>query len=128
MTPEDASMPCRLPSYIPLLSMPRSTPEAITIEYTNHRGETAYRDIVPEKLRYGRSPFHEGEQWFLEGKDIFKQADRSFACCDIHYWGTLGSRRLEPAAVAKAVTSLWLAIVGLLLAALIASNLWWLSR
>jgi predicted DNA-binding transcriptional regulator YafY len=59
---------------------------AVAIRYTNHRGETAWRIIIPHRLRFGSSPWHVGEQWFLEALDVAKGEDRSFALADIHEW------------------------------------------
>lgn len=60
--------------------------QAVVILYTNHRGETAERTVVPRALRFGRSPWHDGEQWFLDAFDLERDAERSFAVRDIHRW------------------------------------------
>ncbi len=57
--------------------------DTLYIEYTNHRGETAVRRVEPRNLRYGRSAFHTGCQWFLEAYDAERAAERSFAVLDI---------------------------------------------
>ena len=59
---------------------------AVTINYTNYRGETADRLIVPIRLRYASTEWHPGEQWLLDAFDIEKDAERSFAMRDIHLW------------------------------------------
>lgn len=59
---------------------------AVRILYTNHRGETALRRIVPESIRFGSSEWHPEPQWLLEAMDEEKGAARSFAMKDIRAW------------------------------------------
>lgn len=47
--------------------------------YTNYKGETAKRRLVPVNIFYGTSEFHEGEQWFIRGWCLDRQAFRDFA-------------------------------------------------
>jgi predicted DNA-binding transcriptional regulator YafY len=60
---------------------------AVIIRYTNYRGETADRKIVPKTIRFASTEWHPEPQWLLDAFDIEKQADRSFAMRDIHHWG-----------------------------------------
>lgn len=60
--------------------------QVVLIEYTNYRGERSHRRIQPLRLWFGVSHFHQGEQWFVEARDLDKEAVRSFACKDIHSW------------------------------------------
>lgn len=59
----------------------------VTITYTNHRGETSDREIVPKKIWFGSTKYHEEEQWLLDANDLDKKAKRTFAVKDIHKWG-----------------------------------------
>jgi len=59
----------------------------VRILYTNYRGETAYRHIVPEKIWFGATQWHSEEQWLLDAHDIEKNALRNFAIKDIEKWG-----------------------------------------
>jgi predicted DNA-binding transcriptional regulator YafY len=59
---------------------------AVQIHYTNHRGETARRRIIPHQIRFGASEWHPREQWLLDAYDVDKQAERSFALADIREW------------------------------------------
>jgi predicted DNA-binding transcriptional regulator YafY len=59
---------------------------AIEIVYTNHRGETATRTILPILLWFGTSEWHSEEQWFLDAFDYGKNAQRTFAVRDIKAW------------------------------------------
>ncbi len=57
----------------------------VSFTYTNWRGETKKRTVVPISIRFGISDYHEGEQWFLVAFDIEKGdlAIREFAMKDI---------------------------------------------
>lgn len=58
--------------------------KAITIDYTNHRGERATRRIVPVYLWWGFTDWHPTEGWLLHAFDLDKQAYRDFAWSGIH--------------------------------------------
>lgn len=58
----------------------------VRILYTNHRGETAWRRIVPKRIWLGKTEWHPQEQWLLEAFDVEKQADRDFAMKEIKEW------------------------------------------
>ena len=58
----------------------------IAVRYTNWRGETRIRRVVPLRIFWGKSPFHEGEQWFMECHDVeHGYADRHFALKDCDF-------------------------------------------
>jgi len=57
--------------------------KVVQIVYTNYRGETAVRRVVPEQLVFKGSEWHGDEQWLLEAYDLDKGALRSFALKDI---------------------------------------------
>lgn len=59
---------------------------AIEILYTNYRGETARRRVVPATLRFGATQYHPTPQWLLDAFDVEKQAERTFAMIDIQEW------------------------------------------
>jgi predicted DNA-binding transcriptional regulator YafY len=61
----------------------------VEIRYTNHRGETAIRRILPFHIWFGKSPWHENEQWFLDAVDQEKDELRSFALSDISSWRSI---------------------------------------
>jgi hypothetical protein len=42
------------------------TESVVIIRYTNYRGETADRRIVPICIRYGSTQWHPEPQWLLE--------------------------------------------------------------
>lgn len=60
--------------------------KAVKISYTNYRGETGVRRIVPLKVEFLSNAWHKEKQWCLIAYDLDKQANRTFACKDIHSW------------------------------------------
>lgn len=58
----------------------------VVINYTNWKGVTALRRIIPKKIFFGSTEWHKEEQWLLEALDVDKNADRSFAVKDIKSW------------------------------------------
>lgn len=62
----------------------------IWIDYTNYRGERAWREIEPTEARpalwFGRTEWHPADQWLLAAFDIEKRAVRDFAVASIHAW------------------------------------------
>ncbi len=60
--------------------------EVVAIVYTNYRGETAERQIVPQKLWFGSTEYHPEKQWLLDAFDVDKNAERTFAVKDIENW------------------------------------------
>jgi hypothetical protein len=59
---------------------------SITIQYTNYRGETGMRHIVPINIQFTATEHHPEPQWILEALDLDKNANRSFAIKDILKW------------------------------------------
>jgi hypothetical protein len=59
---------------------------AVLILYTNYRGETSLRRVIPKGIRFAASEWHPEEKWLLDAFDIDKHAERSFAIKDIHEW------------------------------------------
>ena len=58
----------------------------VKIVYTNYKGETSIRTIIPIEVFFGSNEWHTEEQWLLRAMDAEKQAERTFAMKDIHYW------------------------------------------
>jgi predicted DNA-binding transcriptional regulator YafY len=63
---------------------------AVTFAYTNHRGEKSRRRVVPSGIRFGSTQYHAAPQWLLEGFDLDRQAERTFAMQDVEDWLPLG--------------------------------------
>lgn len=57
---------------------------SLWIDYTNHRGERAWREIRPLAVRFGSSEWHPAQQYLLGAWDVEKGAERTFAMKDIH--------------------------------------------
>lgn len=60
--------------------MPEPT---LTITYTNWRGETATRRIVPVKFYFGDTSWHPKPQWLLRALDVDRGLERDFAVSGI---------------------------------------------
>ena len=58
----------------------------VNIVYTNYRGETRLRQIIPKRIWFGCTEWHSEEQWLLDAYDVNKQCGRSFALKDIRAW------------------------------------------
>lgn len=56
---------------------------AIKVRYTNYRGETATRSIVPMEIYWGKTEYHPHDQWLLRVFDVEKDAERVYAFKDI---------------------------------------------
>ena len=59
--------------------------EVVTMQYTNYKGVTAARSIIPTELLFGTTEFHKDPQWLLKAFDIDKQANRVFALRDTNF-------------------------------------------
>lgn len=57
--------------------------DAISLVYTNYRGETSVRRVIPKRIWFGATDWHPEDQWMLDAVDLDKQAERSFALKDI---------------------------------------------
>ena len=60
--------------------------EKVTILYTNWKGETKYRNIIPMSVEFKATQWHPEEQWILNAMDVDKNAQRAFAIKDIKEW------------------------------------------
>lgn len=60
--------------------------QVVEILYTNYRGETSRRKILPEKIWFGSTDWHPEPQWLIDAHDIEKGAQRNFAIKDIQEW------------------------------------------
>lgn len=63
------------------------------IDYTNHRGERASRTVCPQRIFWGKTEWHPQRQWLLDAWDYEKNADRTFACAQIHSWRSVGAKQ-----------------------------------
>jgi len=70
------------------------------VYYTNHRGETAWRRIIPCGIpRFGVSEFHKEPQWLVEVWDCDKKAGRTYAMDGISAWSKFDANVEDAAAL-----------------------------
>ena len=62
--------------------------KTVRILYKNYKGETGWRLIVPETVRFASNEWHPQAQWLLDAFDLEKGAPRSFAMSEIREWKT----------------------------------------
>lgn len=58
----------------------------INILYTNHRGETAIRRVIPLELVLMSTEYHPKVQWLLRAVAVDRGEERHFACQNIRAW------------------------------------------
>lgn len=58
----------------------------VKILYTNWKGVTSYRNIIPESIEFKATEWHPEVQWILNAFDVEKNAIRGFALKDIKEW------------------------------------------
>ena len=58
----------------------------VNIIYTNWKGETRKRTILPIRIEFKSTIWHPEEQWILVALDLEKGEERSFAIKDIKKW------------------------------------------
>jgi hypothetical protein len=59
-----------------------STEAPVTLTYTNWKGETAQRRIIPRRIWFGSTAWHPEPQWILTALDVDKDKERHFALKD----------------------------------------------
>ena len=52
---------------------------AMTFTYTNWRGETAPRRVLPLRVRWGTTEWHPDAQWLMDATDLDRNTLRTFA-------------------------------------------------
>ena len=60
--------------------------EIVTFTYTNYKGKTSVRRVIPHTLGFKSSSWHPEEQWILLAIDLNKGELREFAMKDIKDW------------------------------------------
>lgn len=58
----------------------------VAILYTNYRGDTSLRRVLPKKVWFGGTDWHPEPQWLLDAEDVDRGVDRTFALKDIRAW------------------------------------------
>ena len=54
----------------------------VTLTYTNWKGETAERTIIPRRIWWGSTEWHPEPQWLLTAFDVDKGSERDFSLKD----------------------------------------------
>lgn len=60
--------------------------QKVKIRYTNWKGNTSSRTIIPKELLYESNQWHKEDQWFILAWDCDKKGLRKFAIKDIKKW------------------------------------------
>ncbi len=60
--------------------------KTVKILYTNWKGETRERSIIPISIEYKSTEWHKEKQWILNALDTEKNEQRGFAIVDIKKW------------------------------------------
>ena len=60
----------------------------VYILYTNYKGETQTRHVVPKAMLFTSTSWHPEDQWCLLAYDLDKEQDRFFTLKDVHKWWT----------------------------------------
>lgn len=58
----------------------------VSIVYTNYKGITSIRQIIPKEILFGHNEWHAEDQWLMIAYDIQKRDERTFALKDIKAW------------------------------------------
>jgi hypothetical protein len=69
--------------------------KVMTAHYTNHRGESGTRRIVPTRIRWGSTAWHTRPQWLMDAFDLDKGAERTFALAKMTMFGESGIERRQ---------------------------------
>ena len=64
---------------------------SVVLLYTNHRGETAMRRVLPMAVVFSATEWYPEEQWLLIAYDFDRRDQRHFAMRQIHGWAFSGS-------------------------------------
>lgn len=58
----------------------------VNLVYTNYKGKTSIRKVIPKTIMFGHNEWHIEDQWLMLAFDVEKDADRTFALKDIKSW------------------------------------------
>ena len=61
----------------------------VTFTYTNYKGITTKRHVLPMENRFGDTEWHLEHQWLLKAYDYDRDEQREFAIKDIKDWETV---------------------------------------
>lgn len=58
--------------------------EPFVFDYVNYKGEPSSRKVIPIKVSFDKSEWHQEPQWMLHAWDVEKEAYRDFAMKDMY--------------------------------------------
>ena len=58
----------------------------VSILYTNWRGETRWRQVIPRGIVFAATQWHPEDQWLLEATEPGSEQVKHFALHFIHCW------------------------------------------
>lgn len=59
--------------------------KVMKILYTNWKGETRVRHIIPQNIFWGTTKYHTAEQWLLKATDAETGSEKTFAMREIDF-------------------------------------------
>lgn len=59
--------------------------QPILVLYTNYKGNTGVRKIIPINIRFGNSSWHQEPQYLLKAYDLERKEEREFALKDCNF-------------------------------------------
>lgn len=62
--------------------------EPVKMTYTNYRGVTSIREIIPIHLRWDSTKYHPEPQWIMAAHDVGRNYRRDFALSDCNFTKT----------------------------------------
>lgn len=66
--------------------------KVVTLVYTNWKGETKERHVIPERVYWGHTEWHKEDQFLMECFDLNKQAKRTYALNCVKKWTPVGGK------------------------------------
>lgn len=57
--------------------------QTLKFKYTNWKGETSIREVIPQEIYYGHTEWHPEDGWLLKALDVEKNEERHFSVKDI---------------------------------------------
>lgn len=83
---------------------------SVVLTYTNYRGETAERRIIPFEVLFGSTEWHQEPQWLLRAYDCEKKAYRDFALKDFGKPVAPGDQKLRLSADINTAGDGWIMV------------------
>lgn len=69
--------------------------QVMHVVYTNWRGETSDRVVIPQRVWFGCTEWHPQKQWLLDVFDLDRRAERSLAMSEIREMKPAGTSAMS---------------------------------